>query len=241
MRLKYSYTTRVVFCPEIGQHNFLLRCLPAQEPFQQLLEQHLLLPGTFWHKEGRDGYGNRIISGGTSERHSLFEFESRGVLEMTTYCIPDPLPHPMYRQAMPLKAAPAERVYDIMHHVHEYLDYCPGSTCVDTPLDEVLRTRRGVCQDFAHMMIDLCRREGFAARYVCGMMMGEGQTHAWVEVHDGQCWYAYDPTNDTAVASGYIKLAHGRSALDCPVCRGTYMGVTTETNYVNVMVDRLAE
>ena len=105
-----------------------------------------------------------------------------------------------------------------------------------TTASDVMRHRKGVCQDYAHLMTALCRMAGMPARYVCGLMKGEGQTHAWVEVHDGQCWYAFDPTNDTAIASGYIKLAHGRDALDCPVSRGTYLGVSTEETFISVKV-----
>lgn len=160
---------------------------------------------------------------------------------MDTYCIPDATPHPMFgasglshitrecrtvlrtfKDGVEETSAFLDNILTIMHHVHNYIDYCPGVTTIDTPLEEVLRLRKGVCQDYAHMMVAVCREAGYHARYVCGLMTGEGQTHAWVEVHDGQCWYAFDPTNDTAIATGYIKLAHGRDARDCPVSRGVY-------------------
>ena len=108
-----------------------------------------------------------------------------------------------------------------------------------TTAEDAFRHRQGVCQDYAHLMIALCRQAGIPARYACGLMIGEGQTHAWVEAHDGQCWYAFDPTNDTAIATGYIKLAHGRDAQDCPVSRGVYMGVSQEYTTVNVKVEQI--
>ncbi len=265
MNLIYEYKTCVCFSPSIGRHNVLLRCLPAREAFQQSVEEEFELSEGFWYDESRDGQGNRILHAGTTERHDRLVYQCRGRVLLSTYCIPDASPHPMYRLPsaltlgeLPPSPAPAvpssgsaagvssscsaadnsflPRVIELMHFTHQYLSYLPGSTNCNTPLSQVLHQRCGVCQDFAHMLIALCRRHGFHARYVCGLMQGEGQTHAWVEVHDGQCWYAFDPTNDTAIATGYIKLAHGRDALDCPVSRGTYLGVTQEATEVSVVV-----
>lgn len=203
-----------------------------------------------------DAFGNITVVGGTSERHGELEFRSEGVVEQSVYCIPDAAPHPMY--ALPSALADSvkaqllqdirrlegesaampflERSLAIAHYVHELVEYVPDTTDVHTAASQVAVLRKGVCQDFAHLMISLCREMGMKSRYVCGLMMGEGQTHAWVEVHDGQCWYAFDPTNDTAIATGYIKIAHGRDALDCPVSRGTYVGVAQQETEVSVCV-----
>lgn len=176
----------------------------------------------FWWQEGQDGFGNRIITSGMTEPHREIWYRSHGDVEMSTYCIPEAMPHPMYGRLTRVRGDFLGNCLGIMHEVNGFLTYCPGVTDVNTQLEDVLRLRRGVCQDYAHLMVQRCREAGYPARYVCGMMAGEGATHAWVEVYDGQCWYAFDPTNDTAIASGYVKLAHGRSAADCPVIRGTY-------------------
>lgn len=257
MTLSYEYSTRVEFSNSIGRHNILLRCLPARTPFQKSVVEDLSLSGEFWLNEGLDGFGNRIISGGTIEWHSVLEYSCKGTLECDTYCMPDANPHPMYRMPSRLtmigEGAPLALMHggvpkadgflqsclDIMHAVHEYVSYEPNTTLILTTAEETLRSRRGVCQDFAHLMVALCRKEGLPARYVCGLMHGEGATHAWVEVHDGLCWYAFDPTNDTAIATGYIKLAHGRDALDCPVSRGTYIGITSSTTTVKCEVRKV--
>ncbi len=253
-----------MFSPSIGRHNILLRCLPAQNVFQQSKEELFTITDSFWFNEGLDGFGNRIISGGTTERHSLLEYSCRGIVDSSTYCIPDANPHPMFflpsRLTQPPSVSPIggemSRVetmllssvigldgsdilrdsLSIAHFVHDYVTYESGKTDMLTTAEDTFRSRRGVCQDFAHLMIALCRQKGMAARYVCGLMEGEGATHAWVEVHDGQCWYAFDPTNDTAIATGYIKIAHGRDALDCPVSRGMYYGVASSTTEVKCEV-----
>ncbi len=249
MRFIYEYITRVVFEPTIGQHNIQLRCLPAREAFQQIAEESFVISEGFWHREGKDGFGNRIISGGTSYHHATLEYICRGKVEQTTYCIPDANPHPVFsipsedryeelagiiREASGLRGLDAPLA--VMHFVYQYMTYIPGTTDINTSLCSVVASRQGVCQDYAHLMVEICRRAGLPARYVCGLMIGEGATHAWVEVYDGQCWYAFDPTNDTAIATGYIKLAHGRNAQDCPVSRGTYLGNTCQTTMVSVSV-----
>lgn len=228
----------------------MLRCLPAEEAFQQIHCEDFKLTDSFWHRKGQDGFGNRVVSGGTSDRHSILEYTSSGIVKTSTYCIPDANPHPMFRLPSPL-TMPDEDMRMLMpvltgdvltdcrsiaSRVHEHIDYTPGATTILTCAGDVFRLKRGVCQDYAHLMIALCRMAGLHARYVCGLMQGEGSTHAWVEVHDGQCWYAFDPTNNTAIATGYIKLAHGRDALDCPVSRGTYIGITTEEITISTKV-----
>lgn len=252
-RLTYSYSTSITFSRDVRRHNILLRCLPAQETFMHVADEEFSIQNGFWFKEDRDGLGNRIIVGGTTDDHSTLEYSCCGMVDMMTYCIPDASPHPMFflpsalttptpeilRLMPPLTHEALSDAMAITHSVYDALNYTAGSTSMQTTAAEALRQRQGVCQDYAHLMISLCRAAGYAARYVCGLMKGEGETHAWVEVYDGQCWYAFDPTNDTAVASGYIKLAHGRDVLDCPVVRGIYQGRCVETSVTKVVVTEL--
>lgn len=218
--------------------------------FMHVVHERLYVSDGFWLKEGRDGFGNRIISGGTEQQHSTLQYTSSGVVELTTYCIPDANIHHAFflpsRLTVPTPAMHAlipvltGRFLDdcmaICHAVHRHITYTPNATTMATTAADIFIGRKGVCQDYAHLMVTLCRMAGIPARYVCGLMQGEGQTHAWVEAHDGNSWYAFDPTNDTAVAFGYIKLAHGRDALDCPVSRGTYLGISMQTTSVSVTV-----
>lgn len=252
MRLKFEYSTQVSFNPSIGRHNLLLRCLPAKEAFQKICLEHFEISEGFWAREGMDGYGNRVISAGTNSIHAYVSYMCSGVVETTTYCIPDAFPHPIFSLPSALTSCSKEMLTlwqnrrkknnclddcrYIADAIHRYMVYTPGVTNMLTTAEDAYRLRKGVCQDFAHTMVALCRAIGYPSRYACGLMSGEGKTHAWVEVYDGQCWYAFDPTNNTAVATGYIKLAHGRDALDCPVCRGTYLGITQENTTVNVKV-----
>lgn len=253
MRLRYEYTTQVDFHPSIGRHNLLLRCLPAGEAFQRVCQEEFSMSEGFRYKETQDGFGNRIVHASVDCVHCKTVSKSIGVVETTTYCIPDPAPHPMFSLPSRLTTVTREMhtllprltglfledCLQIAHAVHRHIVYTPGATNMLTTAEDAFRHRQGVCQDYAHLMIALCRQAGIPARYACGLMIGEGQTHAWVEAHDGQCWYAFDPTNDTAIATGYIKLAHGRDAQDCPVSRGVYMGVSQEYTTVNVKVEQI--
>lgn len=128
----------------------------------------------------------------------------------------------------------------ICETVHRSLVYEQHVTDTTTTAAEALRLGQGVCQDYAHFMITLCRLRGLKARYACGFYVGEtGETHAWVEVYDGQRWEAYDPTRGTRAETGYVKLAHGRDAADCPVSRGVYRGTAEQKTFVNVSLEEI--
>ena len=106
--------------------------------------------------------------------------------------------------------------------IYNHLEYSPESTDVNTLLDEVLKMRRGVCQDFAHLFISVCRRNKIPARYVTGYLnQGEGfvgasQLHAWVEVLIPELdWVGFDATNNLLADYHYIKIAHGTDYQDC--------------------------
>jgi transglutaminase-like putative cysteine protease len=113
---------------------------------------------------------------------------------------------------------------------HDALDYEWGVTGVRTTAHEALLVGRGVCQDSAHLMVALCRIRGLPARYVSGHLVGQGGTHAWVEVlvpsADGRAAEAvgYDPCNGRRTGAGYVTVAIGRDYRDVPPTAGTYVG-----------------
>lgn len=117
--------------------------------------------------------------------------------------------------------------------VHARFSYVPGATSVSTTAAEAFSCETGVCQDYAHVMIALCRSAGIPARYVTGLMAGHGATHAWVEVHDGRRWHGFDPTNNTDVDDRYMLFATGRDFEDCPIERGVFRGAAEQTQEVS--------
>jgi transglutaminase-like putative cysteine protease len=127
----------------------------------------------------------------------------------------------------------------LMKFIHDSLKYESNSTSVHTHARDVLRDKRGVCQDFAHVMISLCRVLKIPALYVSGYLATEisSATHAWVEVLiPGVGWRGLDPTNARQVDDTYIKIAVGRDYADVPPLTGQYKGTTNRKMTVHVSV-----
>src|SRR6202007_2321772 len=113
-------------------------------------------------------------------------------------------------------------------YVHKSISYAHGETSVATTAAQALAGGRGVCQDAAHIMLALCRAVGLPARYVSGHLLGEGGTHAWVEVvvadANGARAVALDPCNGCRVGANYLTVATGRDYTDVAPTSGTYRG-----------------
>ena len=75
--------------------------------------------------------------------------------------------------------------------------------------------------------------------YVNGFLVGEGETHAWVEIFDGYNWLGFDPTHNCRISDGYVKLAHGRDARDCSVSRGMYTGQAQQQTTIHVTLHEI--
>ena len=118
--------------------------------------------------------------------------------------------------------------------IHDAVEYQVGITEVHSPIEHALKERRGVCQDFAHIMIAIARSWGIPARYVSGYLYhrrtdpdrsGEDATHAWVEAYlPSLGWIGFDPTNNILARERHIRVAVGRDYADVPPTRGTYKG-----------------
>lgn len=127
----------------------------------------------------------------------------------------------------------------IMRFLNGHLKYEPLSTHVHTHMHDVLEQRRGVCQDFAHVMIGMCRSLQLPALYVSGYLATEtaSATHAWVEVFvPGHGWQALDPTHNRPADESYVKLAVGRDYSDVPPISGHYKGTTDRKMEVDVRI-----
>lgn len=136
----------------------------------------------------------------------------------------------------------------IMRFVHGSFTYAPYSTTVHTPMLQVLEGRYGVCQDFAHVMIGMCRALKIPARYVSGYLYngptetltGAQASHAWCEVYiPGWGWRALDPTNNCQADEHHVKVAVGRDYSDVVPIRGYYFGTPEMRMTVSVEVIRL--
>jgi transglutaminase-like putative cysteine protease len=146
---------------------------------------------------------------------------------------------------------------DLTRRIYRDFEYSTNSTEINTPAVEALALRKGVCQDFAHIMVACWRMMGLPARYVSGYLLtqpppgkprlvGADASHAWVSVyvpdvpgHDG--WFDFDPTNDRVPGEDYVTLAVGRDFSDVSPMRGVIHGGASHTLRVGVTVAPLAE
>lgn len=145
-----------------------------------------------------------------------------------------------------------EAVEDLMHRIHEEFEFDPGATTVSTKVEEVLQQRRGVCQDFAHLMLACLRSHGLPARYVSGYLltdpppgrprlMGVDASHAWVAAWcPALGWVEFDPTNDQCADTRYITLAWGSDFADVVPLRGVILGGGSQDMDVSVSVIPMA-
>ncbi len=141
---------------------------------------------------------------------------------------------------------PLELLMELNQALYDKFDYVPNITKVDSPIDDALRARRGVCQDFAHIMIALVRQLKIPCRYVSGYLFhGDkakdrspaGATHAWVEAYLGETgWVAFDPTNNLLGSERHIHVAVGRDYADVPPTRGVCKGDAESELSVRVTV-----
>jgi transglutaminase-like putative cysteine protease len=144
------------------------------------------------------------------------------------------------------RADPLTTVMHLNRQLYETFSYVPQSTRVDSTIDEAIAKRRGVCQDFSHIMIALVRRLGIPCRYVSGYLYHRKETHdrseddashAWVEVYlPGLCWRGFDPTNNLVVGDRHIRVAAGCDYADVPPTRGVFKGLAATELGVSVRV-----
>ena len=141
---------------------------------------------------------------------------------------------------------PLRALLDLNQAIYEAFAYEAGVTRADSPIEDVLKARKGVCQDFAHVMIAICRGWGMPARYVSGYMFTDRKagdrsdpdaTHAWVEVFlPSLRWVGFDPTNNILAGERHIACAVGRDYSDVPPSRGVYKGEAESELAVGVTV-----
>lgn len=139
-------------------------------------------------------------------------------------------------------------IIEIAHQCSQYIynnfAYTKGITNIETTVDEILGHRQGVCQDFAHVLLQLLRTAGIPSRYVSGYicpnesgLRGEGATHAWVEIYSPkQGWLGIDPTNNIWTMDNHVKLSVGTNFTDCTPIKGTFKGISKQTLSVCVSI-----
>jgi len=141
-----------------------------------------------------------------------------------------------------------EALEELTRRIHKEFVYDNRATTVNTPVSEVFRLKRGVCQDFAHLQISMLRSLGISARYISGYLrtisqegqprlVGADASHAWLSVYCGNgVWVDVDPTNDAFCSTDHIVLAWGRDYGDVPPLTGVFVGGGHHRLFVSVDV-----
>lgn len=248
-QLIFEYQMKLSFSDYVREQQFQLKCLPQNNLYQRVIDSQYTIYPLDTVSSFTDGFGNSTIAGSAITRHKEFRFNVKGIVEVDYSCCRQEECHPIYRYETELtRYCPEmeslssnaitflEQMKEVMHKVHRFMQYQKNVTTIHTTACEAFGLRAGVCQDFAHIMIAVCRHLGYPARYVAGMLYGEGETHAWVEVFFHHTWYGFDPANDRIVNDNYIVLAKGRDYQDCVIDKGIFLGNCTQKLDVSVSV-----
>lgn len=256
-RLRFEYETKLEFSCSVTGHSFTLRCIPFSDGRQEIAEPlYRIFPesGNIWRS--RDSFGNMLVCGRMNEPHKEFSFMVSGEAQIVNSCeapgeaaafygFHTPLTFPgekilsFYEKNKPSAADRLTRAEQLSESLYNSMTYLRGVTGTGTTAEQAMGMQSGVCQDYAHILLSLLRLDGIRCRYVSGLAFEYGETHAWVEVHDGVRWTGIDPTHDRLIGDRYIKLCHGRDYSDCPIERGIYLGNADSVQTVSSQVTQI--
>lgn len=262
--LLFDYEMKIVFDTPVTEHRFTVRCIPLDSERQQIQRiSYSIFPDSTLEtgfSQGTDSFGNFCVYGECAKPHEHFrihvkgeaisglsEHESAEAPHMlgrfrypTHYTRPGEKLLAYHRQFTFQESATAmEKCILMMRRLYSDFLYVPGTTDIRTTAEEALVLGKGVCQDYSHILIALCHLERIPARYVVGMLEGEGASHAWVEIYDRGFWYALDPTNNLIVSDSHIKISHGRDYKDCLINHGVFTGQTEQRQEISVSVHEI--
>ncbi len=262
--LKFTYHMRISYSQPASICHFTIKCIPKETARQTCLACQIHMDPSAAYTYGEDAFHNQKIIGAVREPHSHFLLDVEGSVRIRQILYeeaadPDQVAIYKYPTALTWPGAELQRVrselfengiltegltdYDkalaLMHWLYKEMQYVPGSTTYATTTEEAYSAKHGVCQDYAHVFVTLCRLMKIPARYVTGMMLGEGESHAWAEFLWRNAWIGLDPTNDLLIDENYIKLSDGRDAHDCQINLGIIRGGGTQSQEVAVTVVKM--
>lgn len=258
-KLQFDYQMELTYSEPVTECHYTVKCFPQTTDMQRISALRINIQPETNYQRDIDPFGNLMIYDNLYLPHKAFTVQVRGIAE-TWLSVSQQAKEPiaLYRYPHGLnRAGDALRRYyasvqpvstdsayatalKLMHRLYRDFSYCPNVTSMETSADTALKLGCGVCQDYAHILIALCHLADIPARYVTGMMVGEGQSHAWVEIFDHGFWYALDPTHDCIAADTYIKIGHGRDAKDCMLNKGIIKGGGRQKQTVTVQVTQLS-
>jgi transglutaminase-like putative cysteine protease len=275
MRIAVTHVTRLEFGDEVSETVMDAHLGPRDDTDQRVARFTVRLEPAGHVRRYEDGFGNvahlltnmrphRFLQVSTeSEVHTYmtdpFQLAPRPPRPLDVIHLADCLdPSPLVprlpvldEMAAPFRSADDERfdaIQKMTELIHRDFEYRSGVTDVTTSIEQIVDGRQGVCQDFTHLLLGMCRSIGIPARYASGYIAqrgesvdanapsrGVGASHAWVEAFTPtHGWRGFDPTNNLVANEYYVKIAIGRDYSDVPPTRGTYHGGPTESLSVAV-------
>ena len=251
-RMRYVYALTLAFSAPVSRHTFLFRFDPPSDARQQVWGRRLrstpgcALPLT------QDAFGNACALGHIEGAQTELTLEAGGEALLTGRPLCAPCPE-IYARATALtvadeairtlcdglSGAPVELALALSARIHERVTYRKGVTNEQTTASQALALGAGVCQDMAHLLLAGLRERGVCARYVCGLIPGEGETHAWAEVYDGARFVGVDPTHLCLTDDTYLAVNAGRDSRDCAINRGVFAGGAQQTMRVVASMEEL--
>lgn len=243
--LRFRYFMELRFSEPVREHRFTLRCFPQSGRRQTIEDLNIEIIPKESLSQGRDSFGNVCVYGYAVQPHQRFSVEVTG--RALTGLAPDEeagAPHRVSRfkyhtaltrpgpaisafysgLPLPVRGSAPERAAACMDALYGRFRYVSGATGVCTTAEQAMAQGAGVCQDYAHILISLCRMDGIPCRYAAGLLPGEGESHAWMEIYHEGRWIALDPTHNRPAGEGYIQFSAGRDSADCSINRGVFLG-----------------
>lgn len=259
--LRFHYLLELRFSELVKEHHFTLRAFPKSDDCQSVTGLRIEVSPNQFLEETEDAFGNTVLYGYEPHEHDLFHCEVSGFAEtgLARFRVAGPSytqgmflrqtpltePGPELRAffetiALPEGAPNLEKATILMNALCPVMTYQSGSTSVETTAEDAFAQKKGVCQDYSHIFLSLCRMAGIPCKYVAGMLLGTGESHAWVEIYDKEAYYALDPTNQIPVTDSHIKIACAADGTGCSMNLGIMRGYASQQQLIQVIVQELS-
>lgn len=262
--LHFDYCMEIQYAADVTNCFYTIKCIPENTERQHISNINIEMIPESKPEWAYDSQGNRYIFGCNPLPHAYFKYRITGdaLCGINSYEAKTNSNDTMiYRHSHGLtlpgesiknyhgrlasmidgfaELSPLGKAVNMMHQLYQDFSYEKNCTTVKTGAEEAFQLGKGVCQDYAHILISLLHLSGCSARYVTGLIIGEGASHAWVEVADQGKWIGIDPTNNMLVGDSHIKIGNGRDASECQINRGIMHGRGAQTQSVYVKVTEM--
>lgn len=258
-KLQFDYWMEITYTEPATECHYTIKCLPKDTDMQKIEDLKIEMMPQSNYQKGEDSFGNQMVYDNLYWEHNRFGFHVHGVVktgkteDKESFVGIYRYSHGLnkagtqikkYYNELMQKKMPSENkesaytvAFHLMKNLYQDFIYEKYRTNIYTSAEDAWKMGCGVCQDYAHILIALCHLAHIPARYVAGMMVGEGFSHAWVEVFCDDHWIGLDPTNGCAVDDSYIRINIGRDANDCLINKGIVKGGGMQTQTVRVCVE----